>query len=240
MTCTDFMFQFNCANTNLRSANLTQANLSFAAFVGCLVPPHQTGGCGGADLTNANLSGANLTNADAQLATLVGATLSGANLTNANLGGADFVNANLTGAALTGAAFASTLPIVGTPEAIADLTNANFSGTLLVPSNQSVTAISQAGALASWSTPAALPGAAPGSCAPASGSTFPLFTSTVTCQVLDGFGNIAAGTFKVTVRPTTQFFTRVLVPSDGAVLAGAPYLDAGAADAPVSPRWSSS
>jgi hypothetical protein len=34
------------------------------------------------------------------------------------------------------------------------------------------------------------------------------------------------------VQPTTQYFTRVLVPSDGAVLSGAPYLDAEASDPP--------
>ena len=36
----------------------------------------------------------------------------------------------------------------------------------------------------------------------------------------------------MTVAPTTQYFTRVLVPSDGAVLTGAPYLDAEASDGP--------
>jgi uncharacterized protein YjbI with pentapeptide repeats len=232
VTCTDYMFKFNCTNTDLSSANLTQANLSFAGFVGCLVPPDQIGACGAADLTDANLTGANLTNADAQGADFVGATLGGANLTNANLGGADFQHANLTGAALTGATFASTLPIGGVPEVTADLFDANFSGTILVPPNQSVMATSQAGAMATWSTPSGLPGATPGSCTPASGSTFPLFTSTVTCQVLDAGGEVATGTFEVTVPPTTQWFTRVLVPSDGAVLTGAPYLDAAAGDAP--------
>ena len=65
-----------------------------------------------------------------------------------------------------------------------------------------------------------------------SGSTFPLFSSTVTCQVLDANNDVATGTFQVNVAPTTQYFTRVLVPFDGAVLAGAPYLDAAAGDGP--------
>ena len=112
------------------------------------------------------------------------------------------------------------------------LTGANFTGTILVPSNQSVTATSQAGAVVTWSTPPTIPGVGSGSCTPASGSTFPLFSSTVTCQVLDANGDVATGTFQVNVAPTTQYFTRVLVPSGGAVLAGAPYLDALTADAP--------
>ena len=86
--------------------------------------------------------------------------------------------------------------------------------------------------MATWSTPSGIPGATPGNCTPASGSTFPLFISTVTCQVLDTNGDVATGTFQVNVAPTTQYFTRVLVPSNGAVLAGAPYLDAGAGDGP--------
>ena len=86
--------------------------------------------------------------------------------------------------------------------------------------------------MATWPTPAAIPGATPGSCTPASGSTFPLFSSIVACQVLDNNGDVATGTFQVNVQPTTQYFTRVLVPSDGAVLAGAPYLDAAASDSP--------
>ena len=143
-----------------------------------------------------------------------------------------FFNANLTGATLAGATFSSTLPVGGAPQVHADLSDANFTGTILVPSSQTVMATSQAGAVATWSTPSGLPGATPGSCNPASGSTFPLFTSTVTCGVVDAYGNVATGTFEVTVPPTTQWFTRVLVPSDGGVLTGAPYLDAAAGDAP--------
>jgi hypothetical protein len=59
-----------------------------------------------------------------------------------------------------------------------------------------------------------------------------LFSSTVTCQVTDTNGDVATGTFQVNVTPTTQYFTRVLLPSDGAVLAGVTYLDAAAGDAP--------
>jgi hypothetical protein len=57
---------------------------------------------------------------------------------------------------------------------------------------------------------------------------FPTGTTTVTCQVLDAFGDVATGTFQVTVLPITT----VLVPSGGAVLGGAAVLDADAADGP--------
>ncbi len=232
VTCTDSLFDAGCTGADLSNSNLTQANLSGADLVGCVVPPDEIGSCGAANLTDANLSGTDLSNADAQEATFTSATLGGANLSDVNLGGADLDSANLSGAALTGATFASTLPIGGTPEVTALLFDANFTGTMLVPSNQSVTATSQAGAVATWSTPAGLPGATPGSCTPASGSTFPLFTSTVTCQVLDANSEVATGTFEVTVPPTTQWFSRVLIPSNDAVLTGAPYLDAAAGDAP--------
>ena len=52
---------------------------------------------------------------------------------------------------------------------------------------------------------------------------------------LPGFrsnGDSATGTFKVTVSATTQFFTRLLVPSNGAVVSGSQTLDAGASDPP--------
>ncbi len=113
------------------------------------------------------------------------------------------------------------------------MTGANLTGTILVPPNQSVTATSPAGAVATWSTPAGLPGATPGNCTPTSGSTFPLFsTNTVICQVLDGAGDVATGTFEVYVSPTTLYFTRVLLPSAGSAPSGSQWLDAAAGDGP--------
>jgi hypothetical protein len=41
------------------------------------------------------------------------------------------------------------------------------------------------------------------SCSPASGSTFPLGTTTVTCTATDAAGNSTSGTFTITVRDTT-------------------------------------
>src|ERR1700722_6003582 len=225
----DCSYPGNCTSASVRGANLTDANLSSATLAECVF--FKTVACGAADFTDAVMPGANLSGADVQKGIMESADLEGANLTGTNLGGASLAFADLSGSNLTDASLTSTVqPIPVTY--YASLNGANVTGTLLVPSNQSLTATSQAGAVATWSTPPAIPGATPGSCTPASGSTFALFSTTVTCQVLDNNGDTATGTFQVNVAPTTQFFTRVLIPSDGAVLAGAPYLDALAGDGP--------
>jgi uncharacterized protein YjbI with pentapeptide repeats len=230
ISCMQGFPQASCTSANFVQANLTQANLSGASLSLCAIFQFGHSACGAADFTGALLSRADLAQASAQLITLNGAHVGGANLTSTDLGGANLTNADLTGANLTGTLFSSS--VLGIQTVYATLTGSNLTGTLLVPSNQSVTATSQAGAVATWSTPAAIPGATPGSCTPSSGSTFPLFSSTVTCEVLDHANEVATGTFQVNVAPTTQFFTRVLIPADAAVLAGAPYLDALAGDGP--------
>jgi len=230
ISCMQGFPQASCTSADFVQANLTQANLSGASLSLCGLFMFGHAACGAADFTGALLSRADLAQAGAQLITLSGAHVGGANLTSTDLGGANLTNADLTGANLTGTLFSSSA--AGIQTVYATLTGSNLTGTLLVPSNQSVTATNQAGAVVTWSTPPAIPGATPGSCTPASGSTFALFSSTVTCQVLDNNGDTATGTFQVNVAPTTQFFTRVLIPSDGAVLAGAPYLDALAGDGP--------
>jgi hypothetical protein len=228
----------NCPGADLAGADLHSFNLSFANFAGAdlagallaACPPGVESFCNFALLSDANLSRVNLS----------GAVLAAATLAELRPGAtaARFDDANLIDANLTDTVLSAFVSVDGLEYGIvadftgATLTGANFTNTILVPSNQTVTATSQAGAVATWSTPAAIPGATPGSCTPGSGSTFPLFSSTVTCQVLDANNDVATGTFQVNVAPTTQFFTRVLVPSDGAVLAGAPYLDAGAGDGP--------
>jgi uncharacterized protein YjbI with pentapeptide repeats len=220
-----------CTSATLGGTNLTSADLSDVSFAVCfqlgtgdLAPS----GCGESTLSGDDLTDANLANATFAVCTnsvplsatqcgltdLLGANLSGADLTGATLQTFCQIfceNANLTGATLTGA---------------------NVTGTVLAPSDQTVVATSNAGAVVAWPTPSSLPGATPGACSVPSGSTFPLFSTTVTCQVLDAANDVATGTFQVDVAPTTQYFTRVLVPSDGATLAGAPYLDAAAGDAP--------
>ena len=231
----------NCPGADLAGADLHSFNLSFANFAGAdlagallaACPPGVDSSCNFALLSDANLSRVNLSGAvlaaatDAELRPgSTAASFDDANLTDANL--TDTVLA--ASVALGGLEYGSVADFTG-----ATLTNANFTGTTpaVAPINQSVTATSQAGAVAMWSAPpGGPPGVTPGSCEPASGSTFPLFSSTVTCQVLDAYGDVATATFQVNVTPTTQFFTRVVLPPNGATLAGAPYLDALAADAP--------
>jgi uncharacterized protein YjbI with pentapeptide repeats len=207
--------------SNLTNADLTDANLSGASLGLCVVFSGATGiqsvDCfdaamsthmvgaqlNGANLGHVDLSGVDLMGADlasvsgpgcftfdfmagdptTQETQCLGPILNNANLTDANLSSADLSSAGLTGATLTGAT----------------LTGANFSGTLLVPSDQTVSATGSAGAVVTWPTPPPLPGATPGTCTPSSGSTFPVGTTTVTCQVLDGQSNVATGTFTVTV-----------------------------------------
>ena len=198
-----------CTAAKLTNTNLTDANLSGATLYDavCFCQPEPFVQAAGADLTDADLAGANLAQTSVGLAAFTGANLGGANLTNSNIGG-DLTNANLTGAILTGATFSYTISFAGVTE-YATLTGANLTGTILVPPNQSVTATSPAAAVATWSTPAGLPGATPGNCTPTSGSTFPLFsTNTVICQVLDSAGDVATGTFEVYVSPTTLYFAR--------------------------------
>jgi uncharacterized protein YjbI with pentapeptide repeats len=248
----------NCAGSDLAGADFSGLNLSYSNFAGSTFADCGPSECAAVVLTDANLSDANLSgivvwagvtfedpsiprpappvgSASAGV-DFTGANLSGANLTGTGFGGANLTDANLTGANLSGAVMEDQVTSTGfvqvTVDESATLTGANFTGTIVMPSNQSVTATSQAGAVATWSMPPAIAGTTPGACTPASGSTFPLFSSTVTCQVTDNFGGVATGTFQVNVLPTTHYFTRVVVPADGATLAGASYLDALAADGP--------
>ena len=152
----------------------------------------------GCDLSGLDLSGAQWTGAD----------LAGANLAGANLTQADLTDANLTGANLTGTDFA--LSMFG---------GADFTGTALAPSNQSVLTFGTS-AVVSWPfVQTSLQGATPGrpfDCTPASGSTFPLGTTSVTCPVFDQNHDVATGTFTVTVaRPPA------VVPYGGGVTEGA-------------------
>ncbi len=72
---------------------------------------------------------------------------------------------------------------------------------LSLPANITLQAASNAGTVATYSASAtdAVDGTVPVSCTPASGSTFPLGTTTVTCTATDKAGNRATGSFTVTV-----------------------------------------
>jgi hypothetical protein len=79
---------------------------------------------------------------------------------------------------------------------------------ITVPSNMTVEATSAAGAVVAFSTSAvdAVGGALPTTSTPASGSTFPLGTTTVTVTASDAAGNNSSGAFTVTVNPAVMSF----------------------------------
>jgi hypothetical protein len=83
---------------------------------------------------------------------------------------------------------------------------ANTAPTLNLPGNLTAGATSNAGAVVNYSVSATDaqddPDPIP-SCLPASGSTFPLGTTTVNCSVTDSGGLSASGSFTVTVQDTT-------------------------------------
>ncbi|MFA5910611.1 MAG: HYR domain-containing protein [Vicinamibacterales bacterium] len=92
-----------------------------------------------------------------------------------------------------------------------------------VPANLNVAATSPAGAVADFSATAtdAIDGAlALVSCAPASGSTFAIGTTTVTCSATDAHGNIGSASFTVTVSDTVA--PVVTVPANLNVAATSP------------------
>jgi uncharacterized protein YjbI with pentapeptide repeats len=239
-----------CGGADLTGANLTDANLTNTTMAVCQVQGVPM--CDDANLQNAVLTGANLTDAVLATCTLTsfGNAFCGEPPTivtgEVNLSGADLTDATVTGATL-GACLTSDgdlgpwedcggATLTGANLTGVNLTGIDLSGTSLVPpSPVSVTATSQAGAVFTWPTPPSLPGATPGSCTPPSGSTFPVSTNgptAVSCQVVDGQGDVTSGTFVVYVKFRPPPTTSVLLPSDGAVLAGAPYLDA-AASSPI-------
>jgi hypothetical protein len=76
---------------------------------------------------------------------------------------------------------------------------------LSVPSNQTTEATGPNGAAVSFSVTAndAVDGVLTPVCAPASGATFPLGTTTVSCRAIDDAGNSASDTFRIVVTDTT-------------------------------------
>ena len=104
-------------------------------------------------------------------------------------------NGNGTAFQLTGTGFVLNGPLPDTTPPV-------ISGT---PANFTVEATSPAGAVATYSLPTAIDnvdGSLPVTCAPASGSTFPLGTMRVTCTATDHAGNRSSSSFTVTVVDT--------------------------------------
>ena len=76
---------------------------------------------------------------------------------------------------------------------------------LTLPANITAEATSASGAVVTYTATAIddFDGPVPVTCTPASGSTFPLGTTTVQCSAQDAAGNVAHGSFTVTVQDTT-------------------------------------
>ena len=85
---------------------------------------------------------------------------------------------------------------------------------LTLPAPITAEATGPTGALVTYTATAldAVSGAVTPTCAPASGATFPLGTTTVTCSATDGATNVASGSFTVTVRDT--FAPTITVPAN--------------------------
>jgi uncharacterized protein YjbI with pentapeptide repeats len=201
------MRRTNLTNTDLSSANFTDAQLTGATLTGAnFVTCYQISAAGYQECTGTALSGvilhrADLANLDLSAVDLSGADLTGSDLSHATFGISDpfgsspteFKGANLTHVDLSGTN-------IGQADlSQTDLARADVSATSLTPANQTVPRTSSKGAVVTWPTPSAQPGATPGSCNRPSGSTFRVGTTTVKCSVADSLGHQATGAFTVTV-----------------------------------------
>ena len=218
-------FAVTCSAANLTGAILTDANLSKSVFFALTtVPPPGSGPASGVALLNdANLSGADISGANMESGQLASANMTGVNATGTNLGFSNFTDANLTDADLTNATTTA-----GNWTGVI-LAGAILTGTDLMPTSGDGTwiATSNAGAVVTWPSLMGVAGLTSGPCTPPSGSTFPVgTTTTVTCQILDDYGNAATGTFQVTVIPA-----QVVLPAYQGNVSGVTYLDATAFDA---------
>jgi hypothetical protein len=83
---------------------------------------------------------------------------------------------------------------------------------IFVPPSMTIEATSPGGAVVRFGLPTAKDpddSAGPVTCAPQSGSTFPIGTETVTCTSVDTHGNVGSATFFVTVADTTPPILRL-------------------------------
>jgi hypothetical protein len=101
---------------------------------------------------------------------------------------------------------------------VVDTTPPSLSG---VPADMVVEATGPDGAGVTWAPPAAsdaVSGAVPVTCSAASGTTFPLGTTAVTCSADDSAGGHAEATFNVTVRDSIPPVIMLVSPDQDAVL----------------------
>jgi hypothetical protein len=102
------------------------------------------------------------------------------------------------------------VPGVGGPGTTCDIGAVEFQPSdatppvLTLPASMTVEAASAAGAVVTYTATArdAMDGVVPVSCAPASGSTFPIGVTAIDCSATDAHMNVATGTFTVTVQDT--------------------------------------
>ena len=110
-----------------------------------------------------------------------------------------------------------------TAEAVYSFTVADTTPPVVTaPANITTEATGSAGAVVTFSSSASdiVDGSVSPTCAPASGSTFAIKTTTVTCTATDAKGNIGTGSFAVTVRDTTA--PAVTVPANITIEATGP------------------
>jgi hypothetical protein len=88
---------------------------------------------------------------------------------------------------------------------------------LSLPAAVTVDAASPSGAVVAYTASGSdlVDGATGVTCAPASGSTFAVGTTTVSCSTLDARGNVAHGTFTVTVRSPAEMLAALQAAVDG-------------------------
>jgi HYR domain len=104
--------------------------------------------------------------------------------------------------------------------AVGDTAGPTFSN---LPGSITVEAVGPAGSQVNYRAPSAsdeVDGPAVVTCAPRSGSVFPLGTTVVQCSATDAHGNTGTASFSVTVRDTTK--PSLVIPSDYSVNADAP------------------
>src|SRR5574337_321197 len=226
-------------NSNITHLNLSGADLSYSDFTDAYIHDNtfdsgtQFAGASfirsdlslsdlsGLDLSGVNFNGANFTGSNLSGSILADSTFicsstpsgpvctnfTNADLSNADLTGALVVNANFSGANLSGAtldchgnsicASSDHIPPVVTP-----------------PANQVSAAASSLGSIVFYPTATATDNVGivgQVTCTPASGTLFPVGTTTVDCSASDAAGNVGHASFVVTVQDTTA--PTITVPS---------------------------
>src|SRR5574337_718153 len=175
----------------------------------------------GLDLSGVNFNGANFTGSNLSGSILADSTFicsstpsgpvctnfTNADLSNADLTGALVVNANFSGANLSGAtldchgnsicASSDHIPPVVTPPANQEIGRASSLGSIVF--YPTATATDNVGIVGQVT------------CTPASGTLFPVGTTTVDCSASDAAGNVGHASFVVTVQDTTA--PTITVPS---------------------------